>query len=73
MQQPTRTELEVPGNPATTDAVGQNVALIFASAAQTGQSEAVVREALSLLSGTVHNIRQSYATSSDTPSQQPAD
>ncbi len=37
--------------PASIEALGQNIALVFASAKQTGQSEAVVREALALFHG----------------------
>jgi hypothetical protein len=36
--------------PASIEAMGQNIALVFAAAKESGQSEAVVREALQLLS-----------------------
>ena len=35
-------------SPASIEALGQNIALVFASAKETGQSEVVVREALTL-------------------------
>lgn len=37
-----------PPSLASIEALGQNIALVFASAKETGQSEAVVREALAL-------------------------
>jgi hypothetical protein len=50
--------------------MGQNIALIFAAAKETGQSEAVVREALALLQ---HAAAPGQTDLSSHEDKQPAD
>lgn len=54
-----------PADAATIDSVGQNIALIFQAAKATGQSEAVVREALQALQTLAGYVNLHAAAASD--------
>lgn len=53
-----------PPSPASIEALGQNIALVFASAKETGQSEAVVREALALFQNVMQPERNNLSLQS---------